>query len=437
MSFMGIGRQNAPHNGPNRAAVKPGIYAALDIGTTKVSCFVGKMEQGKTGAPLPVRVIGIGHHPSHGLRAGAVIDMVLAEQAIRAAVEAAERMAGLTLRQVVINLSAGSPTSHGINVEVGIKGHEICEQDLSDGFTHGRSNFASDGREIVHSVPTGFSIDGSRGVRDPLGMFGEELGIDMNIVTATPGPIRNLLACVERCHLDVSRIVVTPYASGLACLVEDEVDLGVTCIDMGGGTTSISVFAEGALQFAGVVPVGGEAVTKDIAQGLSTPFDHAERMKTLYGSALGGTGDVKELIRVPMVGDAMEDHHTTIPKSMLTKIIRPRVEETFEHVRDKIKSGGFEDLAGRRMVLTGGASQLTGVRELATRVLEKQVRLGQPIKLTGLADATRGPAFSTCAGLLSFASNPPLEAFGSALKPSGFDSGAGIRKVRNWFRQNV
>lgn len=434
---MGRNRHKAPLNGSSRAAVKPGIYAALDIGTTKVSCFIGKREQSKMGGPLPVRVIGIGHHPSHGIRAGAVIDMDLAEQAIRAAVESAERMAGVTLRQVVVNLAAGGPTSHAINVEVGLKGREITEQDLNTGFTHGQANFSGNGRQIIHSVPVGFSIDGSRGVRDPLGMFGDDLGIDMNVITAAPGPIRNLVVCVERCHLDVSRLVLSPYASGLACLVEDELDLGVTCVDMGGGTTSLAVYSDGALQYASVVPVGGEAVTKDIAQGLSTPFEHAERMKTLYGSALGGTGDVKELIRVPQVGDEGEENHTTIPKAMLTKIIRPRVEETLEHVRDQLKSSGYGEMGGRRMVLTGGASQLTGVRELATRVLEKQVRHGQPIKLTGLADATRGPAFSTCAGLLAFESSPPPEAFGSPIRASRLDGSGGFQKVRNWFRENV
>lgn len=437
MSLINGGRQNSKRNGSSRATVKPGIYAALDVGTTKVTCFIGKKETDRTGMALPVRVIGIGHQPSHGLRAGAVVDMDLAEQAIRAAVDAAERMAGLTLRQVFVNLSAGAPTSHGVNVEVGIKGHEVDEQDLAQVLTHGRSTFAHEGREIIHAVPVGYSIDGSRGIRDPRGMFGDELGINMHVVTAAPGPIRNLTVCVEKCHLDVSRIVSSSYASGLACLVEDELDLGVTCIDMGGGTTSVSVFFEGALQFVGVVPVGGNAVTNDIAQGLSTPLAHAERMKTLYGSALGSTGDAKDLIRVPQVGDDDDAEGSTIPRSMLTKIIRPRLEETFEYVRDLLNASGYNELAGRRVVLTGGASQLTGARELAQRVLGKQVRLGQPVKLTGLADATRGPAFSTCAGLLSFAASPPVEAFGSGLDISAVEARSGLGKIKQWFRQNV
>jgi cell division protein FtsA len=437
MSLVGSSRQKTKRNGSSRATVKPGIYAALDVGTTKVTCFIGKKDTDRSGMALPVRVIGIGHQPSHGLKCGAVVDMDLAEQAIRAAVDSAERMAGLTLRQVFVNLSAGTTMSHGVNVEVGINGHEIEEQDLQQVLTHGRSSLVKEGREIVHAVPVGYSIDGSRGIRDPRGMFGNELGIDMHVVTADPSPIRNLTACIERCHLDVSRFVSSPYASGLACLVEDELDLGVTCIDMGGGTTSVSVFFEGTLQFVGVVPVGGNAVTNDIAQGLSTPLGHAERMKTLYGSALGSTGDAKELIRVPQVGDDDDAEGSAIPRSMLTKIIRPRLEETFEMVRSKLDDSGYNELAGRRVVLTGGASQLTGARELARSVLEKQVRLGQPIKLTKLADATRGPAFSTCAGLLGYSASPPEEAFGPNLNISAVEARSGLGKIRQWFRQNV
>ncbi len=437
MSLMTPSRQKTPRNGANRAAVKPGIYAALDVGTTKVTCFIGKNESGKSGAPLPLRVIGIGHHPSDGIKAGAVVDMELAGHAIRSAVEAAERMAGITLRQVVVNLSCGAPKSHCISVEVPIKGHEIDEQDLAHVLTHGRSSFVQDGGEIVHAIPVGYSIDGSRGIRDPRGLYGDHLGVDMNVITGALGPIRNLVVCVERCHLDIARLVISPYASGLACLVEDEIDLGVTCIDMGGGTTSVSVFSQGALQFAGIVPIGGNAVTNDLAQGLSTPLTHAERMKTLYGSALGGTGDDKEMIRVPQVGEERDNEGATVPRAMLTKIIRPRLEETFEYVRDMLDDSGFNSLAGRRVVLTGGASQMNGVRELATRLLEKQVRIGHPIKLTGLAEATRGGAFSTCAGLLGFAARPPVEAIGGQLDIEATAAKGNIGKIRQWFRQNV
>lgn len=431
------GRQKTGKTGVSRNNSKQATFAAIDIGTTKISCFLGRREQGRSGMQLPIRVIGIGHHPSNGLRAGAVVDMELAERSIRAAVEAAERMAGVTARQVAVNLSAGALMSENLSVDVAINGYEISDGDLTHVLEEGRAEFCQSDRQLIHGVPVGYSIDGNRGIRDPRGMFGESLGVDMLMVTAAPGPIRNLTTCVERCHLDVSHLVVSPYASGLACLVEDELDLGVTCIDMGGGTTSVAVFAEGQVQFMGVVPIGGNHVTSDIARGLTTSLQYAERMKTFYGSALGGPNDDKEMIRVPQVGEDESDEGISVPKSALNKIIRPRLEEIFEFTRDMLGLSGLESMTGRRVVLTGGASQLNGARELGGRILGKQVRLGQPIKLTGLAEATRGPAFSTCAGLLSYFAEPPAEAFGLGSSMSPPISLGGLGKMKQWFRQSL
>lgn len=390
------------------------IFAALDVGSTKVSCFIGIKETGQSGAPMPVRVIGIGHQICHGLKNGSIVDMELAEQSIGAAVEAAERMADVRVKEVVVNLSMPCIGSHASSAAIDIDGREVEETDVTRVLGQGLNAHDCSGREIVHAVPVGYRIDNNRNIPHPKGMYGRELGVDVNLVTATPGPLRNLRACVERCHLDVTRFVASPFASGCACLVEDELDLGVTVIDMGGGTTSVAVFASGMLQYTGVVPFGGNAVTNDIALGLSTPIDHAERMKALYGSAFGGPNDDRDMIRVPQVGEDDDGEGMSVPRSTLTRIIRPRLEETFEHVRDLIAANPKAQIAGRRAVLTGGASQMSGVKELAARILDKQVRLGQPTKLTGLADATRGPAFSTTAGLLTFATDPPTDvAFGS------------------------
>lgn len=385
------------------------IFAALDVGSTKVSCFIGIKETGRSGAPMPVRVIGIGHQICHGLKNGSVVDMELAEQSIGAAVEAAERMADVTVKEVVVNLSMACLGSHASSGTVNIDGREVEENDVTRVLDQGLNALDCGERRIVHAVPTGYRIDGNLNIAHPKGMYGKELGVDVNLVTTAPGPLRNLQVCVERCHLDVTRFVASPFASGHACLVEDELDLGVTVIDMGGGTTSVAVFTGGMLQFTGVVPFGGNAVTKDIAIGLSTPIDHAERMKTLYGSAFGGPKDDRDMIRVPQVGEDDDAEGVTVPRSTLTRIIRPRLEEIFEHVRDLIDANPRAQIAGRRAVLTGGASQMSGVKELASRILDRQVRIGQPTKLTGLADATRGPAFSTTAGLLTFATDPPVD----------------------------
>ena len=210
-------------------------------------------------------------------------------------------------------------------------------------------------------------------------------------------------------HLELEALVVSPYAAGLSCLVEDEVGLGVTVIDMGGGTTTIGVFFDGNLVFADSVPVGGGHVTNDIARGLSTPIAHAERMKTLFGSAISASTDEREMIAVPQIGEEEEGHVNHVPKSLLVGIIAPRIEETFELVRDRLEESGFDKLAGRRVVLTGGACQLHGVRELAALILDKQVRIGRPMRVAGLAEATQGPAFSPTAGLLHFAMSERAE----------------------------
>jgi cell division protein FtsA len=289
-------------------------------------------------------------------------------------------------------------------------------------------------RTLIHSIPVGFSIDAGRSIRDPRGLFGQKLAVNMNIVTAAFGGVRNLSNCIARCHLETAAVVVSPYASGLSCLVEDESELGVTVIDMGGGTTTIGVFFDGNLVFADGVPVGGCHVTNDIARGLSTPIAHAERMKTLYGSAIASSADEREMITVPLVGEEDEGHANHVPKSLLVGIIAPRLEETFELVRDRLEASGFDKITGRRVVLTGGASQLPGTRELAGLILDKQVRVGRPARMEGLAEATQGPAFATAAGLIHFALSERAEIprRGRALteQPNGL-----IGRLGHWVRE--
>lgn len=379
------------------AVGRHGTIAALDIGTTKVCCFVARAE-GAQG----LRVVGIGHQVSRGLRQGNVVDMEAAEESIRAAVDAAERMAGETVREVFVNTSGGHPASHTIEVEVSIAGHEVGESDVKRVLEQSRHEGDLQDRHVVHNIPIGYTIDGTKGIRDPRGMYGERLAVDMHVVTAALGPLRNLATCVERCHLRNQGLVVSPHASGLACLAEDEMDLGVTLIDMGGGTTTLAVFYDGVMVQTDQIAVGGSHVTNDIARGLSTPMLHAERMKTLYGSAIPSASDENEIIDVPQVGELEQHSPNHVPRSILVGIIKPRIEETLELVRDRLHQSGFDKVAGRRVVLTGGASQLQGLRDLAARVLDKQVRLGRPIRVSGLAEATGGPAFATCAGLLTY-----------------------------------
>ena len=414
------------------AHAKPrnGLITALDIGTTKICCFIAEIQE-ETG----LNITGIGHQIARGLRAGAVTSMEAAEQAILAAVTSAEEMTGATIREVIVNLSGGAPSSKIFDVEVPLTRDEIREEDIRRALSEGFAHALPDERALIHAIPIGYSIDGSNGIENPRGMFGHRLGVKINRITALESAVRNLSVCVERCHLDIRTVVESAYASGLVSLVEDEMKLGSTLIDMGGGTTSIAVFAEGNVIYTDSVPLGGQRVTNDIARGLATPIVHAERMKTLYGNALPSQTDDRELIDVPAVGEETHVQANHVPRSMLIGIIKPSVEEIFELVRNRLEESGFGRYAGRRVVLTGGASQLQGTRELAASVLGKQVRLGRPIRIRGLAEATGGPAFATCAGLLSFALRTPSEWPG---KPSGAVARSTGRagRIGHWLREN-
>jgi cell division protein FtsA len=412
---------------PRRLSVRPrgSLIAALDIGTTKVCCFIARVE-----ADRP-RILGIGHQRSRGVRNGAIVDLDLAGTSILGAVHAAEEMAGETIQQVVANLSGGFAASRIVKAQIGVTGREITDSDMRRVLEHGYLMREPGDRQVLHSIPVGFSIDGSRGIRDPRGMFGERLGVNMHVVTAGAAAVRNHTSAIGRSHLEVDALVVSPYAAGLCCLVADEIDLGVTVIDMGGGTTTIGVFFDGNLIFADSVPIGGCHVTNDIARGLSTPLAHAERLKTLFGSAIASSLDERETVAVPQIGE--EDEHVShVPRSLLVGVIAPRIEETFELARDRLEASGFDKVAGRRVVLTGGACQLHGVKELAGLILDKQVRIGRPLRVEGLAEATGGPAFSTAAGLLHFASSERVE----ALRPGRSGATGLIGRFGLWLRDN-
>ena len=286
--------------------------------------------------------------------------------------------------------------------------------------------------------PTGYAIDGQGAVIDPTGMIGESLGVDLHVVTAEAAAARNLMLAVEHCHLGVEAVIATPYAAGLSALVDDEAEMGVCVVDMGGGTTSFGVFEGGHLVHVDALAVGGHHVTMDIARGLSTRVVAAERLKTLYGSAISTASDERDMIAVHGVGEDEGDAPTHVPRSHLVRIIKPRVEEIVELVRDRLRNAGFAAQAGRRVVLTGGASQLVGLPEVARRVMQGQVRIGRPLGIRGLPEAAKGPAFSAAVGLLVY----PQVAHAEHFEPRGHSAFAGtgtdgyIPRVYRWLRES-
>lgn len=424
------------------------VFAALDIGSSKIACFIARSE-----GDGPPRVIGIGHQLAEGVKNGSVANMEALQHAISSAVATAEQMAGETLQRVTVNVAGSQLLSQTVNIELPLNGREVTEGDLQRIVTQAQTMVPEDAQghplELVHTIPVTYSLDNQKGIRDPLGMTGNMLHAQLHLVSAAFGPVRTLITAIARCHLDVEKLIAAPYASGLACLVEDEMDLGSLIIDMGAGTTSFAVFFEGSVVYTDGIPVGGAHVTNDIARGLTTSIAHAERLKTLYGNAIPSAMDEREIIDVPQVGEEAPENANHVPKSHLIRIIQPRLEEIFELVKARMDKSGFAEVAGRRVVLTGGASQLPGVRELAQRVLDKQVRLGRPLRVarpnlpngktgpsfTGLAEATSGPAFATTAGLLVVSMQPELAASSSF---SEFVSSVGrMGRLGQWLKQNM
>ena len=404
MSWLGV---------QSNDSLRSGIVTVLDVGSNRVCCMIAKLKpregsQLLKGRTHQIRVIGIGHQKSQGVKSGVIVDLNRAEQAIRLAVDAAERMAGITVDSLIVNLSAGRLRSETFSATINLGGHEVEAADVRRVLAAGAKQALKAQRQVVHSLPVAFSLDAERGVRDPRGMMGDTLGVDMHVLTGDAAPLRNLELCVNRSHLSVDRLVATSYASGLSALVDDELEMGAACIDMGGGTTSISIFMDGKFVHADSLPIGGNHVTLDIAKGLSTRLEDAERLKVMHGSALPGGVDDRDVVSVQPIGDD-GDVAMQVPRAALTRIVRARIDETLEIVRDRLNSSGYGNVVGKRVILTGGAAQLGGLPEAARQILGRNVRVGRPLGVAGLPEAAKGPAFAATVGMLIYPQAAGLE----------------------------
>lgn len=420
-----------PARGLRLGRARAGAFGVLDIGTTKIVCIIARIES--DGTP---RALGFGWQKARGIKAGSVVDMEEAERSIRAAVAGAEQMADTRLQGVIVNLSCGQPGGRIHHIDWPIGGRAVTEADLRSILQEGVRRTHAEGREVVHCFPAGFMVDETGGVEDPRAMVCERLQARLHVVDAASHALFNLGQTLHRCELEAEEMIASPFAAGLATLVDDERELGAICVDMGGGTTSLACFAEGRLLHTAQLPVGGWQVTNDLARVLSTPISHAERLKTMHGSVLESDEDRGELLPVPMVGEE-EDQIARIPREMIVKIMRPRLEESFELLRDRLEASGLPIELRRRVVLTGGASQVIGVRELAARVLGKPVtvRLGRPRIVRGLPETAAGPAFAGCIGLLAWAAGegrPLLDITPGPAAPKGM-----VSRAFAWLRERL
>lgn len=390
--------------------VQPGrttLVSVLDIGSTKICCVVARLTprgEGKSlkGRTHTVEVIGFGYGASSGIKSGVITDLGKAEQAIRTVVGMAERAAGLTLQSVIVNVTAGRLGSETFSATVSLGGQEVEKADIQRVLRAVNERSVRPERSIIHALPIGYAIDGQKGVKDPRGLVGENLSIDVSVISSETLAMRNIELVLNRCHLQVEALMATPYASGISTLVDDEAQLGVAAIDFGGATTTVAVFAEGQLVHCDAIAIGGHHLTLDIARQLSVSVNDAERLKTVYGSVLPGQADEREMISVVPVGAQADESPGQIPRSHLTRILRPRVEEILTAIRDRMQATGMMDVCGRRFVLTGGASDLTGLPEVARRILARNVRNGRPMGISGLPEMAKGPGFATVAGMLIY-----------------------------------
>ncbi len=423
---------------PRRSA----LVAALDIGSSKIACLIARLrphppQQVLTRRSHAVEVVGFGHTGARGMKGGGVVNLAHAEEAIRLAVDSAEKMAAVEIESVVLSISAGRLASELFAAEIDVVGSAVSENDVARVLAAGSRHSQRDGRAVLHSLPVGYSIDGAEGIRDPRGMLGARFGVDMHVATTEIAAARNLMLAVERCHLSVEAMVASPYVAGLSVLADDEADLGAAVVDMGAGTTTMAVFLGGRLVHVQGFAVGGHHITTDIARGLNARLTDAERIKTLYGSVLVGGLDERDMITVPPFSDDEHEAAQFVSRAMLVQIIRPRVEEILEMIRDRLAESPFAGEPRGHVILTGGASQLTGLADLATRILGRPIRIGRPLGISGLPEAAKGAAFAVAAGLLVYPQAAHLEHFESRRRRHSTTGSNGyFARVGQWLRES-
>jgi cell division protein FtsA len=379
--------------------------AALDVGTSKVSAIIAQV-----GPEGDIFVRGVGHQLCLGLNAGMVTNVDKTERAIRAAMDQAERSAGRDVDGVFVTINAASLASDIVTVDVDINGQEIEQADIDRVLAAGREAIDSGARTVLHAQPACYAIDGAMGVRNPIGLYGEKLAVDIHVVTAEPGPVKNLDVSVRRAHLNVAQVVAAPIATGYGCLTEEERNLGVALIELGAGVTNVAVFAGGMIVGCSTIMMGGADVTDDIARTLMTPKMHAERLKTLHGTVMATPSDNHEMVDVPPVSQEEGAEIIRISRAQLSGLIRERMELLFGEVALRLEDMGFVGPSARQVVLTGGGAQLPGVNHFAQTMLNKSVRIARPIGLKALPEAASGPGFAALVGLVRYAVDAPNDA---------------------------
>ncbi len=404
------------------------MIVGLDIGTSKVVAIVGEI-----GPEGGIEVVGIGSHPSKGMKKGVVVNIESTVQSIQRAVEEAELMAGCQIHSVYVGIAGShirSLNSHGI---VAIKDKEVQPQDLERVIDAAQAVAIPADQKVLHILPQEYVIDSQEGIKEPLGMSGVRLEAKVHLVTCAVNAAQNIEKCIRRCGLDVEEIILEQLASSYSVLTEDERELGVCLVDIGGGTTDIAIFTEGSIRHTGVIPIAGDQVTNDIAMALRTPTQHAEEIKIKYACALTQLAGADETIKVPSVGDRPP---RDLSRQSLAEVVEPRYDELFTLVQAELRRSGYEDMVPAGVVLTGGTSKMEGVMELAEEIFHMPVRVGFPQGVQGLNDIVRNPVYSTSVGLLQYGVEHQEGVGGAAAARSGGPSEGLFSRMKQWIQSN-
>ncbi len=370
------------------------MLVGLDIGTSKIVAIVGELH-----ADGNIEVVGLGSYPNHGMKKGVVVNIDSTVQSIKRAVEEAELMAGCNIYSVSVGIAGDHIQSMNSGGVVAIHNREVAATDLERVIDSAQTVLIPENQRILHVIPQEYVVDNQEGIKEPIGMTGRLLEAKVHLVTGSINAAQNIERCIEKCGLKTDAIILEQLASSYAVLTEDEKELGVCLVDIGGGTTDIAIFTEGAIRYTAVIPIAGDQVTNDIAMALRTPTQHAEALKMKYACALTQLAKSDEIIKVPSVG---ERPARSLSRQALAEVVEPRYDELFTLIQSELRRSGFEDLVAAGIVLTGGTSRMEGAVELAEEIFHMPVRLAKPQGVSGLVDQISNPIYSTAAGLLLF-----------------------------------
>ena len=428
-----------------RAALQRGVIALLDIGTTKITCMVLQFDPnvqmraseglGAVANHGSFRVIGVAKTQSRGIRLGEITMMEEVERAIRTAVQAAQKMAGTRVDHVLVCFAGARPRSYGLTGRVEVETGTVEDSDIGRVLSACDLPDIGEGREAIHAMPVNFALDQNPSLGDPRGQIGHLLSVDMHLLTVDSVHLQNLMLAVRRCDLELAGVVSSAYVSAVSALVEDEQELGAASVDIGGGSTSVSIFLKKHLIYADSVRIGGDHVTNDLSLGLRLSKPDAERLKTIHGGVLATSMDDRDLIDLNSKTGDWDHDRRQITRSEVIGIMRPRLEEILEEVHARLMAARFDTLPSQRIVLTGGGSQIPGLEGLASRILGQQVRLGRPLRIHGLPQAATGPDFAASVGLALYAAHPQDECWDFEL-PQPRMGQKPVRRAMQWIREN-